>query len=46
MNITITGASGFVGQNLSAYLESHNYKIHKQSLRSENWKEESLYEHE
>lgn len=44
--ITITGASGFVGQNLSVYLKSHKYKIQKQSLRSENWKEEPLYEHE
>lgn len=39
MTITITGASGFVGQNLSAYLESRKYKIHKLSLRPENWKD-------
>ena len=38
MQIIITGASGFVGQNLSKYLESNNYTIQSLSLRSEDWK--------
>lgn len=38
MNITITGASGFVGQNLSEYLKSEQHSIQKLSLRAENWK--------
>ena len=33
MKIIITGASGFVGQNLSLYLENQNYIVHKLSLR-------------
>jgi len=33
MQINITGASGFVGQNLSLYLENQNYIVHKLSLR-------------
>lgn len=39
MQVAITGASGFVGQNLSSYLENRKYKVQKLSLRSENWKE-------
>ena len=38
MQIIITGASGFVGQNLSKYLESNNYTIQSLSLRSKDWK--------
>jgi nucleoside-diphosphate-sugar epimerase len=38
MRITITGASGFVGQNLSEYLESQNYNIQSVSLRDCDWK--------
>lgn len=34
MQINITGASGFVGQNLSLYLENQNYIVHKLSLRN------------
>lgn len=37
MNITITGASGFVGQNLSKYLKDHGNSIDALSLRNENW---------
>lgn len=35
--IIITGASGFVGQNLSSYLSSHQYKIQSVSLKNPNW---------
>lgn len=38
MNITITGASGFVGQNLQQFLKEKRYQIQKLSLRNENWK--------
>lgn len=37
MNIAITGASGFVGQNLSKYLADKNFKINALSLRNPNW---------
>jgi nucleoside-diphosphate-sugar epimerase len=37
MNITITGTSGFVGQNLSKYLEQNNNKIQSLSLRNSDW---------
>ncbi|WP_265129722.1 NAD-dependent epimerase/dehydratase family protein [Chryseobacterium oranimense] len=37
MNIVITGISGFVGQNLSAYLKEQNYFLSELSLRNE-WK--------
>lgn len=37
MNITITGASGFVGQNLSKYLKDQGNSIVALSLRNENW---------
>lgn len=36
MKITITGASGFVGQNLSDYLQNQNFTVEKLSLRN-NW---------
>lgn len=39
MNIVITGISGFVGQNLSSYLESKDFQIHGLSLRTIDWKE-------
>ena len=38
MTITITGASGFVGQNLTEYLRQKSYKICGLSLRDLNWK--------
>jgi len=37
MIITITGASGFVGQNLQQYLKERQYGVKKLSLRNENW---------
>lgn len=37
MNITITGASGFVGQNLQQYLKDRRYGVKTLSLRNENW---------
>lgn len=37
MKITITGATGFVGQNLSKYLEDNGYFVKKLSLRNPNW---------
>lgn len=37
MRIIITGVSGFVGQNLSAYLNNQNYFLSEISLRQE-WK--------
>lgn len=37
MNITITGTSGFVGQNLSKYLIDQGNGIVALSLRNENW---------
>lgn len=38
MNIIITGASGFVGQNLSEFLEDKQLQVQKLSLRDSNWK--------
>lgn len=38
MKITITGASGFVGQNLQQYLQERRYDIKKLSLRNSNWR--------
>ena len=38
MNVIITGATGFVGQNLSKYLTTQNYKIQPLSLRNKGWK--------
>jgi len=37
MKITITGASGFVGQNLSVYLKHKNHLVHDLSLRGNDW---------
>ena len=37
MNITITGISGFVGQNLSKYLRDQGHIVTGLSLRNENW---------
>lgn len=39
MKISITGASGFVGQNLSRFFLSRSYKVKMVSLRDEDWKE-------
>lgn len=36
-NIIITGASGFVGQNLSAYLEVNDFNVESLSLRKDDW---------
>ena len=38
MKIIITGATGFVGQNLSRHLISQNCKVQSLSLRSNHWK--------
>ncbi|MFC3353425.1 NAD-dependent epimerase/dehydratase family protein [Sphingobacterium zeae] len=40
MDIIITGASGFVGQNLEAYLAKGGNSIKKLSLRNSNWQNE------
>lgn len=37
MIVTITGASGFVGQNLSQYLHDKNYTVKTLSLRENGW---------
>ncbi|WP_293887116.1 MULTISPECIES: NAD-dependent epimerase/dehydratase family protein [unclassified Sphingobacterium] len=36
--VTITGSSGFVGQNLTKYLSDRGDSISKLSLRNQNWK--------
>lgn len=38
MTLLITGASGFVGQNLSAYLINHSFRLESASLRNSDWK--------
>ncbi len=38
MKTTITGTSGFVGQNLSRYLEKNNHVVQGVSLRNDDWK--------
>ncbi len=37
MKITITGTSGFVGQNLSVYIKHRNHSVHELSLRGNDW---------
>ncbi|CEN46153.1 Putative NAD-dependent epimerase/dehydratase (fragment) [Capnocytophaga canimorsus] len=37
MKTIITGASGFVGINLSMYLEIKGIEVDRLSLRNENW---------
>lgn len=37
MKVIITGASGFVGQNLQKYLEEKRYDVTKLSLRNMDW---------
>lgn len=39
MKIIITGASGFVGQNLSHYLTNYSFTISNISLRNPKWKD-------
>lgn len=41
-NIIISGATGFVGKNLLAFLQNNNYEIVMLSLRHENWKNNYL----
>lgn len=38
MDVIITGASGFVGVNLSNYLEENNFNICNVSMRNKSWK--------
>lgn len=38
MKIILTGASGFVGKNLSVFLQNKEYIIDTVSLRNKNWK--------
>lgn len=38
MKVQITGASGFVGQNLLNYLQNHGFETTSLSLRNESWK--------
>lgn len=37
MNVIITGASGFVGQNLTKYLIGNEHMVNSLSLRNDNW---------
>jgi len=37
MNVIITGASGFVGQNLTKYLIENEHIVKSLSLRNDNW---------
>ncbi|MGF7024186.1 NAD-dependent epimerase/dehydratase family protein [Sphingobacterium sp. HSC-15S19] len=37
MNVIITGASGFVGQNLTKYLIENEHIVQSLSLRNDNW---------
>lgn len=39
MKLLITGASGFVGQNLSTYLTNHSFRTESISLRNSDWKD-------
>lgn len=41
MKTIITGASGFVGQNLTKYLESNGVEVSKLSLRNADWQLEN-----
>lgn len=36
-SIKISGSTGFVGQNLSTYLEQNNYSVSSIDLRDKNW---------
>ena len=40
MKITISGSTGFVGQNLSDYLRQQKVAVDGLSLRSDNWKKQ------
>lgn len=42
MKITITGASGFVGQNLVPYLKDKNYSVKTLSVRDDSWKSQDV----
>jgi nucleoside-diphosphate-sugar epimerase len=35
--VVVTGASGFVGLNLSSYLRQNEYQVKEMSLRAEHW---------
>lgn len=39
MKVTITGASGFVGQNLLLYLKDKQWEVEALSLRDDSWNE-------
>lgn len=38
MKVILTGATGFVGQNISKYLEKSNIHVHVLSMRDEHWR--------
>ncbi|WP_373564751.1 NAD-dependent epimerase/dehydratase family protein [Sphingobacterium sp. E70] len=40
--IIITGASGFVGQNLTTYLQKRNTEVVALSLRNSDWRKSYL----